>query len=459
MDNGVSVDITYALKENIGDGGIAIEELKGIYPQLKEVKDKLIKECNEGKNVFLKIPEDEKVVEEIIEFKEDIKGKFENLLVLGIGGSSLGAKSAIEALSMNARDERPLEIYFLDNIDPEPLVQILSSILSEKTLVNVVTKSGTTLETLFHFFIVKEWLKKSLGNNYKNHIIATTDPQKGYLRKVAATHGYHSFSIPPLLGGRYSVLSAVGLLPIALGGIDIKELMNGAQIAMEDFFKKDVSQCLSSVCAGLSFLFTEKRGYCIRVMMAYGNSLSSFVDWFLQLWAESLGKKKEENTHTGQTPLKAIGTTDQHSLLQLFIEGPKDKFISFLRVKNFRKDISVPDHNYIEDIEKSLKNRKASEIMDIEFRGTSASLAMEGRPSFTYVLDSVNPFNLGYLYYSFMVETALTGYLFGIDPFSQPGVELGKNLAHGLLGSVGFEKYRDKILSMERESRKFIIKG
>jgi len=395
----------------------------------------------------------QEVVSEINDYAQSVKGKFDNLLVLGIGGSSLGGICITEAilkpywnlLDKEARNGMP-RIFFLDNIDPDQINGLLTTLDLKKTLVNVITKSGNTAETMSAFMIVKSRLEKELGSSYKDNLVATTDENKGILRKIATEENFKTFVVPDDVGGRFSVFSAVGLLPFALVGIDISELLRGVREMDAELKNTNIDKNIAAQNALIHYLM-DKKGKNLSVMMPYSSRLKYVSDWYVQLWAESLGKETDLNgktVHTGPTPLKALGATDQHSQVQLYNEGPNDKLISFVRVGEFDTTLEIP--RVYEDSELGyLCGKTVNDLMNAEAESTKVAVTDYNRPNITITLPVINEYYLGQLLYMLEVQTAIAGALYNIDTFNQPGVEQAKNYTYALMGRKGYEEVADKL--------------
>jgi glucose-6-phosphate isomerase len=383
------------------------------------------------------------------EYASMVKGKFENILVLGIGGSALGGIAVTEALlkpywnllSDEQRNGMP-RIFFLDNIDPDTISGLLDVLDLEKTLVNVITKSGSTAETMSQFMIVKDRLEKELGDDYRQNIVATTDKKTGILRQISEQEGYKTFVVPDDVGGRFSVFSAVGLLPFALVGIDIDEIIRGIKDMDLALKNTDLNQNVAGQNALLHYLFDTQKGKNISVMMPYSSRLKYVSDWYVQLWAESLGKEKNNNNETvniGPTPVKALGATDQHSQIQLYNEGPNDKVINFISVENFDTNMEIQKSFEYTGIG-YLGGKTVNELLDAEADSTRVALSDYSRPTITITLPQVNGYYVGQLLYMLEVQTAIAGELYNIDAFNQPGVEQAKNYTYALMGRAGYEE-------------------
>ncbi len=383
------------------------------------------------------------------EYASLVKGRFENILILGIGGSALGGIAVTEALlkpywnllTSEQRDGAP-RIFFLDNIDPDTINGMLDVLDLSKTLVNVITKSGSTAETMSQFMIVKDRLEKELGDDYRKNIVATTDKKTGILRQIAEQEGYKTFVVPDDVGGRFSVFSAVGLLPFALVNIDIDELMSGVKDMDLALKNTDIKENIAAQNALIHYLFDTQKGKNLSVMMPYSSKLKFVSDWYVQLWAESLGKDKNKNgeaVNIGPTPLKALGATDQHSQIQLYNEGPNDKVINFIRVGEFDTTLEIPKIFEYTGIG-YLGGKTINQLMDAEADSTRVALSDYNRPTITMTLPKVNGYYVGQLLYMLEVQTAIAGELYNIDTFNQPGVEQAKNYTYALMGRAGYEE-------------------
>lgn len=424
------------------------DRIAGIVSDLYATKDtpgKWLKWMNLGYNDAL--------VKEINEYAASVKGKFENLLVLGIGGSALGGICVTEALlkpywnllSAEQRNGFP-RIFFVDNIDPDQINGLLNILDLKKTLVNVITKSGTTAETMSAFMIVQERLEKELGAAAKDNIVTTTDENKGILREITTDKGYRSFIVPDDVGGRFSVFSAVGLLPFALVGINIAELLRGVRDMDKELQNTDIEKNIAAQNALIHYLM-DKKGKNLSVMMPYSSRLRYVSDWYVQLWAESLGKEVDLNgnkVNVGPTPVKALGATDQHSQVQLYNEGPNDKLITFIRVGNFDTELRIPEVLMDTGIG-YLGGKTVNELMDAEADSTRVAVTDYKKPNVTITVPQVNEYYLGQLLYMLEVQTAIAGALYNIDTFNQPGVEQAKNYTYALMGRKGYEAIAEKL--------------
>ena len=385
----------------------------------------------------------------IKEYASMVRGRFDNVLVLGIGGSALGGLAVTEALlkpywnflTKEQRNDFP-RIFFLDNIDPDTMSGLFEMLDFKKTLVNVITKSGSTAEVMAQFMIVKDLLVKAVGEDeYRKHVIATTDKQTGVLRQIAEQEGYKTFVVPDDVGGRFSVFSAVGLLPFALAGIDIDEIMNGIKDMDLALKNTDINENIAAQNALIQYLMDTKKGKNLSVMMPYSSRLKYISDWYVQLWAESLGKCENlpgDHVHIGPTPIKALGVTDQHSQIQLYNEGPNDKIINFIRVENFDTNLEIPNIFEYTGIG-YLGGKTINNLINAEADSTRVSLSDYARPTVTITLPKIDGYHVAQLLYMLEVQTAIAGELYNINTFNQPGVEQAKNYTYALMGRAGYE--------------------
>ena len=383
------------------------------------------------------------------EYASMVKDRFENILVLGIGGSALGGLAVTEALlkpywNLLTEDQREglPRIFFLDNIDPDSISGLLDILDLKKTLVNVITKSGSTAETMSQFMIVKDRLEKELGDTYRYNFVATTDKKTGVLRQIAEQEGYKTFVVPDDVGGRFSVFSAVGLLPLALVGIDIDALVNGVKDMDLALKNTDIRENIAAQNALIHYLMDTKKGKNLSVMMPYSSRLKYVSDWYVQLWAESLGKNKDKNgadVNIGPTPIKALGATDQHSQIQLYNEGPNNKVINFIRVEEFDTTLEIPRIFEYTGIG-YLGGKTINQLINAEADSTRVALSDYCRPTVTITLPKVDGYNVGQLLYMLEVQTAIAGELYNINTFNQPGVEQAKNYTYALMGRAGYEE-------------------
>ncbi|HEV8637542.1 MAG TPA: glucose-6-phosphate isomerase [Chloroflexota bacterium] len=463
----VRFDFNCAMAPAIGEEhGLTEDDIGGLSDRIRQGHDSLRRKRQAGDLAWMELPYAQESVKEILGYVDSVAGRFDDFVVLGIGGSALGNTALSTALNPPYYNVLPPErrhgrprLFVLDNVDPDQFAALMELIDLGRALFNVITKSGSTSETMAQYLIVRKLLIGKVGPRHQEHLVATTDPVAGELRKLAEAERYRTFSIPPGVGGRFSVLSPVGLLSAAMTGIDVSALLAGAAYADKLCSEPDVWRNPSYMNAAIHYLGYE-RGRTLSVMMPYAQALKDVADWYAQLWAESLGKKRDLEgnvVNVGPTPIKALGVTDQHSQVQLYTEGRFDKIVNFVAVERFQNEVQIPagwpdspEVNY-------LGGHTLNELMKVEREGTALALAEAGRPSVTFTLPEVNAFTVGQLLFMLEVQTAAIGELFRINAFDQPGVEAGKIAAYALMGRVGYEARRQEIQAGRKSSPKYVI--
>ncbi|MBD3156824.1 glucose-6-phosphate isomerase [Candidatus Peregrinibacteria bacterium] len=400
-----------------------------IGPYLEAIRQK-----NQG---FHTIIDDTKTLDDIMQFVRSVEGRYTHIVVLGIGGSALGTLCLQQSLTplyrAHPHNSHHPHLYVLDNIDPALLQETLEVIDLKKTLFIVVSKSGKTPETIAQYsFFRKQTDNADLPAS--KHFVFITDKKKGLLRTISDKEAIPSFIIPDNVGGRFSVLTPVGLLPAALIGIDINKLIRGAHTMRDIFYTDDIEKNIPFRVAALQYALSKK-GKSITVMMPYAQKLERFADWYRQLLAESIGKAHDNDGNTvnvGLTPVKALGVTDQHSQSQLYNEGPNDKFFMFLSVQDFGTDMNIPVIHDDPSID-YLRDVSFATLMHTEQKGTQQSLIENKRPLITISIDTINEEYIGGLFMLFECATAFLGEFYSINAFDQPGVELSKVITKKLL--------------------------
>ena len=444
----------------VGRGnGIATPEIERSKAKALKALKSFQKLSDGGVYGFAHLPFQTAAIGAIRKFASQVRGSFDTVCVVGIGGSALGAW----ALDCGMRGPHPVQgaptsarprLVILDNVDPDFTHAAIESMNPRTTLVLVIAKSGGTAETVSTFLAVWDWMKQALGAESASRIVAVTTEGKGDLFALAQSEGFRTFGIPQNVGGRFSVLSPVGLLPAALIGIDIAKLTRGAAEMTHLAWQPDLAVNVALRSALCHWLVWTRRAKPIQVAFPYSNRLWGAAFWFRQLWAESLGKarnRKGEVVHTGQTPIAALGTTDQHSQVQLYIEGPNDKVFTFWAVKRFAWQGKLPKTKLGLAAFDALAGQSLARLIDAEQRATAAAMTECGRPNCTVTLDRVDEYHLGAFLQMLEFQTAFLGELLDIDAFDQEGVELGKKLTFGLMGRQGFEPYRDQFAAYEKK--------
>lgn len=399
---------------------------------------------------FLSLPTDAHLLAATLDVVERTRGRFTDVLLLGIGGSALGPialRTALRPLAWNTLDSAARagnpRLHVLDNVDPGTITTVLTRLDLATTLVLVLSKSGGTVETMAQYLIVRDALASALGESRaREHLVFVTDPELGALRRIARAESITTLDIPPNVGGRFSVFSPVGILPAALIGVDVVALLAGAAHMTERAASNDPATNPAGAFAVLQWLADTRHGRHVHALMPYADPLRDVALWFVQLWAESLGKTRTDGSFTGPTPVPALGATDQHSQVQLFMEGPRDKTVTFITVLGREQEGPIPErHGDIPELS-YLRGHTLGELLDIERRATAGALAARGRFNANIAIDSVDAWHVGALLQLFALATAYAGALYGVNAFDQPGVELGKQFAYAMLGKPGSDAAR-----------------
>lgn len=461
------IDYRNATSHAVGDEhGVTDSELDGIAGKVRDEHARITGERDKGVQKWQDLPDDTALADEVVTFAADARQRFTDFILIGIGGSSLGAIATIGALAHPYRnllgaDQRGGPRFFvLDNPDPEKVAATLATVDLETTLVNVVSKSGQTAETAANFLVVRDALIRAVGRDKaREQIVATTDPAEGLLRQLADQEGYRTFPVPPGVDGRQTVLSAVGLLPAAMAGVDIHELLAGAVAMRERATPDDVRENPAYLLAALSVLADTKHHKAMLVTMPYADALFGIADWFRQLWAESLGKKLSVSgsvVHAGQTPIKALGAIDQHSQIQLYTEGPNDKLIQLIAVGEYRNTVQIPDPPSSMPDLAYFSGGELGQLLDRERLATSWALTEAQRPNLTITTPRIDAFAIGEFFYLLELQTVMAGALYDVNPFGQPGVEAGKNATYALMGRSGYEDLKRELLTEPSDARDFV---
>jgi glucose-6-phosphate isomerase len=450
MSDLITYDYSFMMSDVVGETGATEAEVNSLKDALLNMRSEYFK--SQTPLGFMRLPYDSETVSHIKELAQKYRSNFDTLLVLGIGGSDLGARAVISALrnvyhnwNSSARGSGNMRVFFLgSNTDPHEIEETLASIDLHRTAVNVISKSGDTVETMSAFILIRDLLIQAVGyDEHRKHIIATTDESKGTLRTIVDREGYDYLVVPSDVGGRFSVLSTVGLFPITCSGVDIDILLSGAQAICDQLVSFSETELHGAeIYAALHYQAYTKRKQYINVFIPYSQHLREFGFWFRQLWAESLGKKDQlgsnDPVYVGPTPIAALGATDQHSQFQLYYYGPFDKLITFVKVADFGSSLRVPAA--YEDIEgiSYMKNMKFADILNSELTASSLALAERKRPNGCITLPELTPFTVGQLFQFLEITTAYMGGLFNINAYDQPGVELGKQNMYALLKRQGY---------------------
>lgn len=434
-----TLDVTL-MTESAVPGGVGDDEWADLAAKFRAAQAKVSQAAATGAYGYRELEAQAPERARVIAFADSVRGRYDDIVVLGIGGSSLGAialRTALLPPAWNARTSAERggwpRLHVLDNVDPRTISGVLAIITLSRTLFVVISKSGGTIETMAQYLVVRDRLVAG-KHDLAQHFVFATDPADGLLRGIAARDGIPAFAVPPNVGGRFSVLSPVGTLPAALCGIDVEALCAGARVMRDATMGAELEQNAAGLFAALQWRAHSLAGQGMHVMMPYSDALRDLAPWFVQLWAESLGKQDVDGVNVGPTPIASVGATDQHSQLQLFMEGPADKTVTFLRVDSAAEVVTIPRAGRGDEALMFLGGHTLGELLDIECRATASALARAGRPSMTMTLGASDAWHLGGLMMWLMQATVLAGALYRVNPLDQPGVELGKRLANHELG-------------------------
>jgi len=450
----IVIDYSNVMSSAVGsDHGLLQSELEGLHPRASAIHKWLAGLKKDKKVGFFDLHETD--TRPIKKYAAKVRERYENMVVLGIGGSALGTIAVNNAVNHSLSNLLPKRkrngyprLFVADNIDPDQFGELLHTLDPKKTLFNVISKSGTTAETMSQFMIVYDMLNKKLKGKWKKKVVITTDAKKGLLREMVKEHKLDSFEVPANVGGRFSVFSAVGLLPLACAGVDIDALLKGSARMAERTAADDIMKNPAYLFSSILYLADIAKRKPMVVMMPYSSKLYGIADWFRQLWAESLGKRYSRDgkeVYTGQTPIKALGATDQHSQVQLYVEGPFDKVTVFLEVEKFKTAMGIPEVYKDKPELAYLAGSSLNDLIRVEMLGTQYALTTHNRPNFSIKLPELNEYVLGQLVYLLELSTAFSGGLYNIDPFDQPGVEFGKDFAYAMMGREGYAGLKAEI--------------
>ena len=460
-DSPITIDYGLCMAEGVGPlGGLQNAELEAERPAFSRAAQHIASQVANASLGFWELPENREQVAHVRAVYHRLPQAIADVFVLGIGGSSLGARAIHQAL------KGPLELagigasagprlHFPDNSDPWFLAELLERLEPAHSIALVVSKSGGTVETAAQLLVIQQWFEQAVGAaDTKHRIVAITDPTQGPLRAQATEQGWPTLAVPPNVGGRFSLLSPVGLLPALLSGIDIEAMLDGARDMAQRCTAKELQENPAGVIAAVHVLQHRLRGRSLHVMMPYSDRLRPFAAWYVQLWNESLGKRLDSHgrvVEQGPTGIAAVGATDQHAQMQLFMEGPRDKLITFLRVEQPGKDLMIP---HARGASAYLGGTTLNDLLQAEREGTTQALATDGRPSLTLSLTRLDAATLGALFFLYEAATAFAGELYGVYAFDQPGVEHGKRLAYGLLGREGYERTAQEVRALQAKRPK-----
>lgn len=431
-ENLLRIDTQLAYADAVGAEGVARSDMEALSAELQRAHEQLTERCRGGIDAVyasLNLHDAMTSSVEAIAAEAQRLRAFTDLLVIGIGGSNLGAMAIDQALAYGRRKDDGPRLHFLDNIDPDYLSHLLDNLHAEATAAIVISKSGGTIETATQYLVVRDWLVRARGpEGARAHQWIVTDPEQGWLRSLAREERLPSLPVPPKVGGRYSVLTAVGLLPLAASGVDIRALLDGARANAARCATPRIADNPALELAALYYLLDVRKQKRLSILMPYVHSLRLFGDWYRQLWAESLGKRRADGTTAGTLPVTAVGAVDQHSQLQMYLESPRDKFFTFLALDQWVNSVSIPLSEKDRTVFPYLAGKRLHEVLDAEFLATRRVIADYGHPNLTIRLPQLNAHTLGQLIDLYQRVTVYAGILYGINPLDQPAVESGKRL-------------------------------
>lgn len=448
----LQLDYANVLSAAVGPAhGLSLAEVKRAGRGVGAVVSRIERERRGGEHRYLELPGDREMVRAVKAAVRKFKPGAENLVVLGIGGSALGNIALQTALNpplhnlLPRSKRRGPRLFVTDNVDPVQFADLLGLLGAElkRTVFNVISKSGETAETAAQFLIIRDLLTRKLGAKaLGRQLVVTTDPERGTLRELADREGWFTLPVPEGVGGRFSVLSAVGLFSAGMCGVGIDKLLAGAAAMGARVGGKVVRRNPAAILALLLHAF-YMRGKRLHVLFPYSDQLKDLADWYRQLWAESLGKHTDldgQPVVIGPTPIKALGVTDQHSQVQLYREGPNDKVFIFLEVEKFARDVRVPRGKGTPESLKYLEGTSLGRLLKAEKRATEAALMASRRPSLTIRFPKVSEETVGQFIMLWEAATSVMGGLLNINAYDQPAVQTGKDYTYALMGKPGYEK-------------------
>jgi glucose-6-phosphate isomerase len=424
------------LAEKIGGKGLARSAYDAMLGRCPASIAKLRARQRDNSLPLLRLPARTDDLQQMQQIAADFRRRFANVVVLGTGGSSLGGQTlaALKDRGFGPEEGAP-KLWFMDNVDPDTFGELFMRLDPDSTGFIAISKSGGTAETLTQLLIVLDWFEAHYGGEQAaDHVLAITEPKNNVLRRLAEKYGIKTLEHDPGVGGRFSVLSLVGLIPAAIAGLDIAQIRAGAATVLDATLNaKSPSDSAPAIGAALSIALQQAQGLNISVLMPYIDRLAYFGMWYRQLWAESLGKNGK-----GTTPIRAMGTVDQHSQVQLYIDGPSDKMFSVMIANTAGSGGRVIADKIKHEKELAyLGNRTMGDLLEAEARATAATLAKNGKPVRVFEIPELDEKSMGALLMHFMIETIIAADLLGVDAFDQPAVEQGKVLTREYLGKMG----------------------
>jgi glucose-6-phosphate isomerase len=427
------IDTRFAYAEAVGGEGVAHDEIENLAPDLERAHARLTEGRRGGLDAEYACLNLHEVGDEAIaaiESEAERLRAFADVLVIGIGGSNLGAMALEQALAYGARKNDGPRLHFIDNVDPDYLHDLLVRLRPVATAAIVISKSGGTIETIAQYLVVRDWFDRALGGDTaRTRQWIVTDPEHGWLRALARSERLRALPVPPKVGGRYSVLSAVGLLPLATCGVDVRALLAGARANAERCAGSTITDNPALHLAALYYLLDIRKSKRESILMPYVHSLRLFGDWYRQLWAESLGKRRADGTPAGTLPVTALGAVDQHSQLQMYLASRHDKIFTFIALERWTHEVAIPLRESERAAFPYLPGKRLNDVIAAEFLATRRVIGDYGHPHMTIELPTLSAHTLGQLIDFYQRVTVYSGILYGVNPLDQPAVENAKRLA------------------------------
>jgi glucose-6-phosphate isomerase len=429
--------IDHCLSDAVGAHGLGPDRFNALLEEARAAVERLRQWHADSSLPLLRLPERADDLRAIAAAADDCRKRFDTVLILGTGGSSLGGRSLYALAAVPGAPLDGPKLHFIENVDPHSFETLLGSLDPARTGIVVISKSGGTAETMTQLLCCLAWQFDALGAEAAGkHVTAIVEPGENALRQLAGEHGFHTLDHDPKVGGRYSVLSLVGLLPASIAGLDASAVRAGALDVLRSLLDETaLERCAPVAGACVSVGLARHCGATMSVLFPYIDRLAPFALWYRQLWAESIGKDG-----LGTTPLRAMGTVDQHSQLQLYLDGPADKMFTIVMGPSAGAGPVVDPALCTHQALAPLKGRRMGDLLDACQRATAETLAARGRPVRIMRIDAVDERTLGALMMHFMLETIVAAHLLGVDPFDQPAVEEGKQLARHYMEESGDPK-------------------
>jgi glucose-6-phosphate isomerase len=460
----LTLDYTNCLAESIGaTHGLTKSEVDTLVAKFPKHHENIDEQRSNGECGFFDLP-----YQDLSELKALLKkhqGKWDNLVVVAIGGSAVAPESLLTSLGhdfynhLDAKGRKGApRVFFASNPDPKYLLDLFEVIDPKRTLFQVTSRSGSTTETMATYLWLQDFLKKKIGKSAVSaQMLIATDKEKSPFSEIARQEKIDLLNVPANLAGRFGVLGATGLFMAGMCGFDIGKLLGGAADMDKRCRHGDPTRNPAYMHSLIHYLLTRKRRKTIHAMFAFSNRLHGLAVWYAHLCSVSLGKmlnRKGKAVHVGPSPVVALGSADQHGQMQLYAEGPFDKVITFLTVKDHGAKVTTPGAYPKIEQAAYLANVDFDRLLDCGHIGAEQAVTASGRPNMAIVLDAVDEASIGGLYYMLQLSTAMSAELYGIDPFDQPGVEHGKQANFAQLGRAGFEDLAKRIKDYRALPRK-----